>query len=899
MNRFKKIICSIALILAFLSTNRVYASSVIKDVKERQNIASGVEYVKIDRFSDAGFIDINVLKLENNNNFSKLIPMISTNGVSNKETLSNMMNNVENTVGAINGDYFETTNYTMALGSLVGEEKIILTTPEAAFSRNSFFITKDGKAGVGSLNNNITVNIKGDTLSVNALNKVSKPYRALSILDENWGKTSPGRSIGGRNVELQVANGVVIDKKVGGEPMLIIPGSYILTQNGDALLKYNIGDKVNIDFGDYKNLKFSVGGANVLTRGGKVADNKKFNKARAPRTAIGVDSNNKTIFLVTVDGRNNSSIGMTELELAQFMQSIGAANSINLDGGGSTTMGVKKQGTEKPVVVNAPSDGSERPIVNGISITSKSPIGEPSYIRLVSEEDMWSGNSYDISAEIYDKNHNKLNINSDEINISSENGTINSGKFSPQGSGNGKIYASYKNLSTEKNIYIHSDIKEIKLDVEKLELDNDKKHFFETIYGLDEKGFRKKLNPADLTFEASPEIGTLDHHKFTAISEGAADGFITASYKDIKKVIPVAVGTKIDDIDIFKDDLKVTTIPNNDTLITSDYNILDDNGEKYINLVYSINPYKKKQISELNFNGLSLGSSKYIGLEVLGKSEGETIVANFRDENGNKASTNLVTKVDFSDWKYIEAAIPSNLKGNIYLDKLSVVINDEKQQVSNIGFKNLKSASLVSANRDFEDISNKVIDSKNYVVDGTQGFNFTIANLDTSGKGDNQNRIAALDNNHVAVALSGVSEKTRNNIKSEVKFNGNDKFNIKNYGATSFITLEINNKGIRSANSAQFKPFLDSLENKDIKNYIIFMNSSPEYISGEKEKTFFNNEIKKAIKSGKEVFIVTPGYYNDVKLYEGYRIISLNNQSNTVLKFNENNGNISYYLKNL
>ena len=39
-----------------------------------------------------------------------------------------------------------------------------------------------------------------------------------------------------------------------------------------------------------------------------------------------------------VDGRQTASIGLTLKEMAQFMQSIGAYNAINMDGGGSTTM---------------------------------------------------------------------------------------------------------------------------------------------------------------------------------------------------------------------------------------------------------------------------------------------------------------------------------------------------------------------------------------------------------------------------------------------------------------------------------------------------------------------------------------------------------------------------------
>ncbi|MDZ4818136.1 MAG: phosphodiester glycosidase family protein [Planctomycetota bacterium] len=63
-----------------------------------------------------------------------------------------------------------------------------------------------------------------------------------------------------------------------------------------------------------------------------------------PRTAVGVTSNNKLI-MMTVDGRQNGfSEGVNLVELANLMQSYGATNAINLDGGGSTTMAMNYYG---------------------------------------------------------------------------------------------------------------------------------------------------------------------------------------------------------------------------------------------------------------------------------------------------------------------------------------------------------------------------------------------------------------------------------------------------------------------------------------------------------------------------------------------------------------------------
>jgi len=90
--------------------------------------------------------------------------------------------------------------------------------------------------------------------------------------------------------------------------------------------------------------------------------------ARHPRTAIAF--NNTYIFYIVVDGRApGTSIGMSIDELALFTRdTLGATWGINQDGGGSSTMVVNG------VVRNNPSDGSERPVVNGMMMIVSEPI---------------------------------------------------------------------------------------------------------------------------------------------------------------------------------------------------------------------------------------------------------------------------------------------------------------------------------------------------------------------------------------------------------------------------------------------------------------------------------------------------------------------------------------------
>ena len=77
-----------------------------------------------------------------------------------------------------------------------------------------------------------------------------------------------------------------------------------------------------------------------------------------PRTAVGFSADRRTLWLVVVDGRDGGvSEGMTLFELAEYMRSLGAAEALNLDGGGSSVMlyAPPAEGPTVVRIVNRPS----------------------------------------------------------------------------------------------------------------------------------------------------------------------------------------------------------------------------------------------------------------------------------------------------------------------------------------------------------------------------------------------------------------------------------------------------------------------------------------------------------------------------------------------------------------
>ena len=128
---------------------------------------------------------------------------------------------------------------------------------------------------------------------------------------------------------------------------------------------------------EYLDLKQATGGQYILTKNGDipyygdliecVSDQTNYDqetyyryKARHPRTAIGYDDN--YLYMVVVDGRQTNATGVYIEELALIMNYLGCTNSINMDGGGSSTSVIRNSEDGSYDVLNSPSNAASKGI---------------------------------------------------------------------------------------------------------------------------------------------------------------------------------------------------------------------------------------------------------------------------------------------------------------------------------------------------------------------------------------------------------------------------------------------------------------------------------------------------------------------------------------------------------
>lgn len=221
-----------------------------------------------------------------------------------------------------------------------------------------------------------------------------KPKRKLMFdLGYDAKKLIPTSTYGKTSNSIAALNGTFFDVANGGSVDFIKSDGVIINENrlgksGErsghqtSALVFNGGQlsiaKWNGDPSWEKSLKgediMVSGPLLILDKQEEKLDSIAFNTARHPRTAVAITKNNK-ILLITVDGRNENSAGMSLFELTKLTKWLKSTDAINLDGGGSTTLWIKGYGGNG--IVNYPTDNKkwdhegERKVANVVLLKKK------------------------------------------------------------------------------------------------------------------------------------------------------------------------------------------------------------------------------------------------------------------------------------------------------------------------------------------------------------------------------------------------------------------------------------------------------------------------------------------------------------------------------------------------
>lgn len=311
-------------------------------------VEDGLKHIRMTKYYKGRPVRLNIIEADFNINPElKIAPVMASDKLQRKASISSMARK-SNSLAAVNGAFFKPQTG-CPLGTLMIDGKIY-TGP--IHNRVSMGFFEDGYA-MERIQFNAYLKKGFDKIQVDNMNQPRMLSTAVIAYTPDWGGYSTITPKYGTQI-------VVADNKVTAITVsraAIPENGYVLVGPKSKLGGLKVGDRVNLNVStspDWDNVKHIISGGPYLVKDGEIFVDMTAQKlgcigGRNPRTAIGYTKDNH-IILITADGREGSSIGLTLNELAHLMQSLGCVNAMNLDGGGSTVMYVKGNIVNKPPI---------------------------------------------------------------------------------------------------------------------------------------------------------------------------------------------------------------------------------------------------------------------------------------------------------------------------------------------------------------------------------------------------------------------------------------------------------------------------------------------------------------------------------------------------------------------
>ena len=311
-------------------------------------IDKGVKHVRMTKYYNGKPVRINVVEVSKGINDELVIePAIASDKLFGRTKISKIADR-ENAIVAVNGGYFKPQTGT-PLGTLMINKKVY-TGPIYDRVAIGFF---DNGYDMARLKLDAKVTTKIGELKIDNINQPRMLSTHVLVFTEDWGQVSPKTPKYG--IQAVIKGDKLI--KTSYESCDIPEDGYVIIGPESVIKPHLSAKKFNLDVKmspNWKGVNHILSGGPYLVKDGEVYVDMTAEKlssvgGRNPRTAIGYTQNNHLI-LITADGREGASIGLTLNELANLMKQLGCVNAMNLDGGGSTVMYVNGHVVNKPAV---------------------------------------------------------------------------------------------------------------------------------------------------------------------------------------------------------------------------------------------------------------------------------------------------------------------------------------------------------------------------------------------------------------------------------------------------------------------------------------------------------------------------------------------------------------------
>ncbi len=351
-------------------------------------LAPGVSFERRTALTATGWLGLSIIRIDLTSPYVAVGPTLA-NGVLTSPAKATEIAEAADLVAAINGDFFDAGVTSAPLSLLIADGRLV-RSPRNDPDFASMAIAGDtGVLGSWAWSGQL-LGPNGLAIPIAAMNEVSVPANGAVLYTSHWSwqRNPPTNGV----TCIAIRDGVV-ESQTAGWPRPTppstpeSPGLMHLAVRGSAAASaasLSVGDEVKISGQlrpDAEGIIAAFSGKPVLLRDGAIAPDLWKHIGiqslfAAPRSAVGLTQDGRTLLLVVADGRQSVARGLTLNELAELMRSLGAWNALNLDGGGSSSAVVRDPFSGEVVLANRPSGASQRPVPYVVGVQAVSPVTE-------------------------------------------------------------------------------------------------------------------------------------------------------------------------------------------------------------------------------------------------------------------------------------------------------------------------------------------------------------------------------------------------------------------------------------------------------------------------------------------------------------------------------------------
>lgn len=690
---------------------------------EITTVAPDTRHITLRASNSSGKQNINAVEFDPQNPYTVLRAGLSAGYVYSTQTVNTIANNMSNTNGgdtaiaAINADFF-TFGVGVPHGVFIDDGKILSTPPQysAAFGLtydNEPFIMRHGTildkifridgALVDVAGINMTHTSGTDSLMLYTADYARGTKTGTETYElrcrVNFGEVRHGGTI---NFTVEEIYDAVGNTSLGeGFVVLSAQGARIAD-----LKKLSVGDTLEMAFRFnefWSNVKFAVGGNELLLQNGEIYST--ADKSNQPRTSIGIREDG-TVVMATFDGRGaGNAVGMSYQTAAEAMRALGCVDALNLDGGGSTTFVLRTPGAMKTSVVNNVSGSSPRQVANAIVLMNTAPTSYAKALVLSPASRLvMAGGEYDFAVSAaYDDNYKPCTVPSPiEWETDSDiNEITDEGKLFARAAGTTTVTAYGGAASGSAKVEIVDNVSEIVTD--KTEITAKAGETVEIGASATLDGRAVEGSPELFGWSAPESLGTFTEPGKLTLSETAVEGVVTVSYGDVSATVRITPETPPVTLSDFETDdvmfvpVGISTKVNPNLKLETERNLVHF-GKRSLKVYYnflntqgSVGSYYMISPESADTSAYTLSAiPKKLGMTVLGDGSGVELRSLIVDANGVQHSVSY-GKIEHTGWQYMEASLPENLSGPIYVKvPVHLVSNPEKPTQGCLYFDRLR-----------------------------------------------------------------------------------------------------------------------------------------------------------------------------------------------------------------